>query len=274
MVMWEKIEAAGWGSWISFGAILVFTFIIFNVAKAVFKKVIARKNDLVTRFLRSLVLIVIAVTGIYSAFAQFNITSKVAGAFLTTGSITLTLITLAAQKSLENITGGFFLSLSKPFEIGQKIKIQEGGSVIAEGYVRDITLRHTVIETYAKQAVIIPNSVVDKAVIVNDNLTEQIGSYLEFEVAFDTDLAKAREIIASECYDNPLTVYDKKPNVFNNRFSANGVVLKVLVTTDNIDDSFKAASAIREAVLKRFNEEGIEIPYQTLTLNQKQKLSR
>ena len=71
----------------------------------------------------------------------------------------------------------------------------QGGTAIAEGIVRDITLRHTVIDTYDGQSCIVPNGVLSESVIINTNLVENVGNFLEFEIGYGADVDHARQII-------------------------------------------------------------------------------
>ena len=49
-------------------------------------------------------------------------------------------------------------------------------------------------------------------------------------------------------------------------FTPNGVTIKTIVWTENLDDSFRACSDIRIALVREFGNNGIEIPYQTVTV--------
>ena len=84
--------------------------------------------------------------------------------------------------------------MSKPYNVDEKIRVVQGGSVIAEGIVKDITIRHTVIRQFNGESCIVPNSVMDAAVITNTNFTENIGNFLEIEIAYDSDIKGAMQV--------------------------------------------------------------------------------
>ena len=50
-------------------------------------------------------------------------------------------------------------------------------------------------------------------------------------------------------------------------FAPSGIALRINVWTASIEDNFKACSDIRVALVKRFAEEGIEIPYPHLDVS-------
>ena len=45
------------------------------------------------------------------------------------------------------------------------------------------------------------------------------------------------------------------------------MILKTIIWTNNLNDSFKACSDIRIALVREFNQNEIEIPYQTVTIS-------
>ena len=150
--------------------------------------------------------------------------------------------------------------------MNDKIKVVQGGNIIAEGIVKDITIRHTIISQYNGESCIVPNSVMDMAVITNTNFTADIGNFLEIAVAYDSDIEGAMSIMQKICVENELTLNTEKNKVFVKGYSADGVILKTTIWTKNLDDSFQACSDIRIRLVEEFRKNGIEIPYQTVTI--------
>lgn len=62
---------------------------------------------------------------------------------------------IASQQIFSNILGGLFISLTRPFIIGDNIEIVEEK---IGGIVEDITLRHVIMRSYDKKEFIIPNA--------------------------------------------------------------------------------------------------------------------
>ena len=71
-------------------------------------------------------------------------------------------ITFAARESFSNYIAGFLLTIHKPFLIGDKIAIQ---SPKITGTVKDITFRHTTIETESGSIVTVPNAIMNSVAI-------------------------------------------------------------------------------------------------------------
>lgn len=175
--------------------------------------------------------------------------------------------TFAAQQALANVISGISLSVSRPYNVDEKIRVVQGGSVIAEGYVKDITIRHTIIRQFNGECCIVPNSVMDSAVITNTNFIENVGNFMEIEISYDSDIDKAMSLMQQICIENEQTLNTEENKVFIKSYTSNGIVLKTTVWTQNLDDSFQACSDIRVALVKGFREAGITIPYQTVTIS-------
>ena len=71
-------------------------------------------------------------------------------------------VTFAARESFSNYIAGFLLTIHKPFIIGDKISIQDPK---IKGIVKDITFRHTTIESENGNIVTVPNSIMNTVAV-------------------------------------------------------------------------------------------------------------
>lgn len=211
--------------------------------------------------------VIIDIIAFYSLAQQFEVTRDISKALLQSGSLILAIATFAAQQALGNVISGISLSVSRPYNVDEKIRVLQGGTVIAEGLVKDVTLRHTLIYQFNGETCIVPNSVMDTAVIVNTNYTENIGNYVEVEIGYSADIEKAIGIMRKICAKHELTLNTEANAVTASGYTQNGVTLKTIIWTENLNDSFRACSDIRVALIKEFKKNGIEIPYQTVTIS-------
>ena len=68
------------------------------------------------------------------------------------------------------------------------------------------------IRTYHNSRMIIPNSVINKAIVENSNYTsDYIGNYMEVSVSYESDLEKAIEVMKETIEGHPLVV-DIRPD--------------------------------------------------------------
>lgn len=242
--------------------------IVLNYVNSVIFKYISKKTRAVHLSLSKCAInVIINIIAFYSLAQQFEVTRDISKVLLQSGSLILAIATFAAQQALGNVISGISLSVSRPYNVDEKIRVLQGGTVIAEGLVKDVTLRHTLIYQFNGETCIVPNSVMDSAVIVNTNYTENIGNYVEIEIGYSADIEKAIGIMRKICADHELTLNTEANSVTASGYTQNGVTLKTIIWTENLNDSYRACSDVRVALVEEFNKNGIEIPYQTVTIS-------
>lgn len=243
-------------------------FLLLFIVNVVFNKVLKWNNNIHLKFLKSFVDVVVVTTFSYTFLSQFEITKDISKTLMQSGTLLVAIATFAAQHVLSNVISGIAISTAKPFNIGDKVKvISTGGSIVSEGIIIDINLRHTIIKKYDGQCDIIPNSIMDSSVISNTNLIENVGNFIEIEVSYSSDLDVACALMKRIIVNHELTLNtEESTSITVKDFSSNGVLLRVLVTTPSLDDSFKACSDIRKQILHEFKVAGVVIPYQTVTV--------
>ncbi len=262
----RKVNFLIMSNWMILAIFIIGGLILHQIANFIFRILSKKTRSVHIRFFKSLVNVVIAILTVYALAQQFEVTKELSTALLQSGTLLIALVTFAAQQALSNVISGFSLSFSRPYSVNDKIKVVQGGSVAAEGIVTDITLRHTIISQYNGESCIVPNSVMDSAVITNTNFTDNIGNFMEIEITYDSDIRKAIGIMKTICAENPLTLNTMENNVFVKGYSMNGIILKTTIWTKTLDESFQACSEVRIALIEEFRKEQIDIPYQTVTV--------
>ncbi len=84
-------------------------------------------------------------------------------------------------------------------------------------------------------------------------------------MAYGTDMQKAMNVMADAIASHPKR-YGNRPVVLCKSAENSGVLLQALVETKDFRDNPVACSECLVEIMKRFNEEGIEIPYNKLVL--------
>lgn len=252
--------------YIKIGLFILAELMLNRIVSLMFHLMAKKHNSIHLRFTKSIVKVFIVIVVLYSLAQQFEVTKDISKTLLQSSSLFIAIATFAAQQALSNVISGISVSLSKPYNVDEKIRVVQGSSVIAEGIVKDITIRHTIIRQFNGESCIGPNSVMDAAVITNTNYTGNIGNFMEIEVAYDTDIEKAKQCMQNICIEHEMTLNTAENKVFIKGFTQNGILLKTTVWTENLDDSFQACSDIRAALVTEFQKNGIVIPYQTVTV--------
>lgn len=254
------------------GIFVLIEIVLNRIVNLIFRILSKKHNSVHLRFFKSTINVLIVIVVIYSLVQQFDVTKDISRVLLQSGSLIIAIATFAAQQALSNVISGFSLSCSNPYNVDDKIKVVQNGSTIAEGIVKDITIRHTIIRQYNGESCIVPNSVMDSAVITNTNFIENIGNFMEIEVSYQEDIETMIDIFQKICIENELTLNTEENKVFVKGYTQNGVILKTTVWTKNLDDSFQACSDIRISLVKAFKSRGMKIPYQTVVIHNEPKL--
>ena len=177
------------------------------------------------------------------------------------------IIGFASQAAFSNIISGVFVVIFKPFRVGDLIQI---GTYF--GKVEDITLRHTVIRDFENKRYVIPNSLISSESIHNLSIKESvIVNQIMFGISYGSDVDLAMKILEEEAMNHPLhidnrstqEIADNKPEVIVRVFKLNdsSVDLRLTVATKDAYDAFDLKTDLYYRVKKRFDAEGIEIPF-------------
>lgn len=238
-----------------------------QIVNLIYRLASKKSNAIHLRFLKSAINVFVDIVIIYSLVQQFEITKDISKALLQSGTLIVAIATFAAQQALANVISGISVSAAKPYNVDEKIRVLQGGTVIAEGMVIDVTIRQTVIRQFNGECCIVPNSIMDSAVIINANYTKNVGNFIEVVISYESDIEKAVSVMKEICEEHELVIDSDKSSVTVSSFAADGVTLKTTIWTRNLNDSFKACSDIRAALVKAFKENGIEIPYHTVIVH-------
>lgn len=255
-------------------AIIAFLgYLLFRLAKLCFKK-LNKDNIIHIKFAKNLVYAIIIMYTLYWMGIQMPSTERFIKTILTSSSLLIVVAGFAAQEALSNVINGLFISIFKPFQLGDRIHIVNSNIT---GYVEDINLRHTVIRTLTNSRIIVPNNTINKDMIENSHFYDTRSSmFLDMEISYESDISKAKEIMADVIGNHPKyldvrTEQDKldgkpKVEVLTRELSEYSIILRANVWTNNLDDNFRACSDIRETLKTEFDKNGIEIPYRKLVV--------
>lgn len=249
------------------------TVVFASISRALFTNLIEsmeRKEKDITKytFLRAIIEAFIYFLGLMAIFLSVPGTEKFAKTILSGAGIIALVAGLAAQETVGNVLAGVFIIFSKPFKIGDTIQVEQN----MMGTVWDISLRHTIIKDYDNKMIVIPNSIINKEKLFNYNLgDERACRKIDFEIAYNSDYDKAKRIVAEEVENHKYSIdvrdyeqlQNNAPRVTTriDRLEESGVIVRVWAWTEKFEYSYELKCDVTESVLKRFHEEGIDIPF-------------
>ena len=164
-------------------------------------------------------------------------------------------IGLALQGSLSNFAAGVLMIIFRPFKVGDII---EGAG--ATGVVEEIQIFTTQLVTPDNKTIIIPN-----AKLTGDNITNYSSkgtrrADMVFGIGYEDDIDKARDIISDIMSNDERVLEDPPPQVIVSELADSSVNFFARPWV-NAGDYWGVIFDVTEAVKKRFDAEGISIPF-------------
>ncbi len=256
---------------------VVLCFLIVKLVDKIFKRIISHKEDSIKlQFLSGIIKIAIIIFFLFRIAALSTLLSSFSNTILMSSSLIVVVLGFIFQEGLSNIIHGFIITVFRPFKVGDRVEINNGTERLT-GYVREVTLRHTVITGVIDNAeYIIPNSVLDNCVIrnlttVGNNKYPLKVSITYKDAADEHKLRLAKSIFSAAVLDNDLTrnsvVNDDGELNVKIDMSESSVDLTVFVETRTAEENFLAATQIKEKILKEFPEAGITFAYNHLEIS-------
>ena len=164
-------------------------------------------------------------------------------------------IGLALQGSLANFAAGFLLILFRPFKVGDFID-----AAGVAGTVETIQIFTTRLATPDNKTIIIPNSKLTGDNIVNFSTKGTRRADMVFGIGYGDDIDKARGIITDVLSNDERVLKDPPLQVAVSELADSSVnfVARAWV---NAGDYWGVVFDVTEAVKKRFDAEGVSIPF-------------
>ena len=170
-------------------------------------------------------------------------------------------ISLALQNCLSNLAGGFIILFSKPFKSGDTIELDT-----SIGVVQSINILYTKIITFDNKTVMIPNGKITDAKIINYTELPTRRLDMTFDISYNNDFEKAKQIILDIAIENKLILNGPEPVVRLGSFKESSLEISAKFWVKN-EDYLEASYDIAETVKVEFDKNNIEIPFNQLDVH-------
>ena len=215
--------------------------------------------DIIRKTMR-VFLVIVAVLFIGQSILQLKITALLASA-----GIAGLAIAFAAQDTIANFFGSFMLLLDRPFKTGERVVIED-----IDGAIESIGFRSTRIRTLDGHQVSIPNKLVADAKIENVGRRPHIKRVSNITITYDTPVAKvekAVQIIKEVLHDHRGMDAEYPPRVYFNDFNdwALNIMMVAWYHPGDYWGYLQWCEETNLAIMRRFEEEGIEFAFPTTT---------
>jgi small conductance mechanosensitive channel len=162
---------------------------------------------------------------------------------------------LALQGSLANFAAGVLMIVFKPFKVGDFI--EAGGGT---GVVEEIGIFTTELKSPDNKKIIIPNAKATGDNIVNYTAKEQRRVDIVAGVSYSDDLDKVRGVLQQILSEEDRILDDPAPTIAVLELADSSVNFAVRPWV-NTADYWDVFFALQEKIKKRFDAEGIAIPF-------------
>lgn len=261
--------------WIFVASVLFFAFVISMLIKRILTLVLRRRLKLMNadptnfNFLKNSVVYIIFTIAIIVIINKTPELENFGKALFAGAGIIAATIGFASQKAFSNVISGIFILIFKPFRVNDTIELSNGQ---VKGVVEEITIRHTIIKNYENRRVIIPNSHIGEETITNSNLLDtRIKKHIDIGIGYSANIDQAKAIMHEVITGHPLFIDGRSEEdihlgqpLLNIRVIALGeyaVTIRAWAWTASNDDAFILYCDSIETIKKRFDKEGIEIPF-------------
>lgn len=167
-------------------------------------------------------------------------------------------IGLGMQKLAANYVSGFVILAERSLRIGDMVRVDN-----FEGRISDIKTRYTVIRALGGREAVVPNETLITTRVENLSLTDpSVLLSTVVQVAYGTDVESLMPLMVERVLQVPRVQADPPPSVQLSNFAADGLELTVLFwIADPENGQGGPRSDVNLALLRLFNERGVEIPF-------------
>ena len=218
---------------------------------------VSGSNSIIVFFLRA----VVWFAGLYFALDQLDI--ELLGILASLAVFSL-IIGLAVQQTLGNIVNSFLLSIDRPFEVGDRIEVEDTlGSVVSVGILSTKVLDRD------ERLVVIPNNTLVESKIINhargggDGIARRISLVIDVGVDYREDIDHVKYTLLQLAKECPYVIDRPEPRILLNELGDFAKVFRVYTWVEDYSDEWVAKDWLLRNVDERFGNENINIPFPT-----------
>jgi small-conductance mechanosensitive channel len=179
-------------------------------------------------------------------------------------------IALALKDTLANIFSGFYMISDRAVKIGDYVEIEAAGGTV-KGHVKDISWRTSKLKTLTDNYVIVPNAIFANSTVINYQApTSEMSVIVPVGVSYDADLEKVEKVTNEVIVDCLEHVEGGKkghnPAIRFREFADSSINFIAILRVKDPTNQGPVRHEFIKRLKKRFDAEGIEIPFPIRTV--------
>ena len=213
---------------------------------------------------------------VFAKFFQIGVSALVVVLLLQVMGINLTALAvfggalgvgigIGLQAIASNFISGIIILFDRSLSVGDYVEI-EGGQA---GYVRELALRYTTLESFDGKDVLVPNETFITKAFTNWSHKDRQQRYrVDFPVAYSTDIRKLCQLIRETVAKHPQVMSgehlpkEMRPDCEIAGFGESGVDMFVEFWMEGIDDGpNRVGGDLLLMIFEALRDHGIEIPF-------------
>lgn len=235
--------------------IIAFFSLLYIVAGKGMDRLLRKHNNLTNTFLANALKVVIVVVGIITFLSQFDSFKDVLKSLLTNSAILVAVVGFTLQNSIKNIIAGTLLLSADTFKVGDRIRIPKED---ISGEIEELTLRHAKIKLATSERAIVPNYLLNDAVVINNNLNNEETCYpLIVPVPLSSNIQQAKEVVEHIIEAHPDILKNRDSSIILTNYQLTSIEIHAMIWTRSIEDSFRVLSELRLEIAEKLKKEGI-----------------
>ncbi|MFA3783743.1 mechanosensitive ion channel family protein [Melioribacteraceae bacterium 4301-Me] len=161
------------------------------------------------------------------------------------------------QNITSNFVAGLILLFERPIKVGDRVTVGN-----TEGDVININIRSTTIQTLNNISIIVPNEQFISQPVINWSYGDtKIRVDIEVGVSYNSDLDKVIKALKEVAAENPEVLKTPPPDVLLSEFADSSWNMKLRIWINDPKRHYIVRSDINCAIVRKFKEYGIEIPF-------------
>lgn len=251
---------------------ILIAWLLVRLNRRFFRRLQRNRKNIQLSFFQHIVSIMIVLTVLLFAVSAFSGAKTIWQTIFGGTAIISAVLAFAAQDVIKDILAGLMISTYRPFEIGNRIELENG----VAGIVEEITMRHVVILEIDSVRRVIPNSKINAMQLTNCSYhSAQRSLTLRYPVGYESDLELVKDLIAEAVRACPRTVPEQRADgteryrpVYFLSFADSALIMSTTVYYEAGTPTEAVRDDVNTRVRETLRAHGVEIPYNYVTVVQ------